>query len=643
MFSIIISEKGGAERREQYGQNEITIGRVKGNDLVLPKGNVSKRHARLIVRDGRYIVTDLKSTNGTYVNHRRITHATLVREGDRIYIGDFVLWLEDAATSHDGTESSFEPESSGTGNSYRRQARTAGSSPRSTSSGASPAGDQISHFPLEHDPDDSAPPVDLPVAPRLPTGLRARPTTSSEHMGNTLEVPTADQPRGVSSSTVSVAAISEHQVSSRAASSHPTDTRLRQHREALEQLISAVEQELGLDMLDATHDDEARRAIAQAVDRAVTTIGDNDDLPADLDAATLRAAGLAELLELGALGPYLNDDQLLQARVIGTALDVKLRGRNDGLDQLGFGTDASVGRILARLCQRLNLDPPNSDGYLDTTLENGKRLFAMTPQHTGGAHLIVLEGRGEQRENLEALVRSGTISRGMASLLRHCVRARANILVVGSRSEGKIDISSALASANRSGCTLWLHDEGHTGWTPADVTTVKLAGSAAERSRAITSACRIGPELIMVPPLGGADTLALLDAVTHGAAGIVLRINGVTARKALDRVATDMAAHRSALDQLVARQWLASSFDIAVEVTRLHDGRLRVVRIAELRSRSHGTTFTDIFAFAYHRVATGGSVEGAFYATGTVPRIVEDFAARGLPLDVSIFRRPPTF
>ena len=72
MFSIIISEKGGAERRESFDKNEINVGRVQGNDLMLPKGNVSKHHARLLFRDGRFIVTDLKSTNGTYVNGRKI-------------------------------------------------------------------------------------------------------------------------------------------------------------------------------------------------------------------------------------------------------------------------------------------------------------------------------------------------------------------------------------------------------------------------------------------------------------------------------------------------------------------------------------------------------------------------------------------
>src|SRR4051812_9046354 len=102
MFAIVISEKGGAERRELFAKHEINVGRVQGNDLMLPKGNVSKHHARLIFRDGRFIVTDLKSTNGTYVNGRKIAQATIVREGDKIYIGDFVLRIETGAAASAG-------------------------------------------------------------------------------------------------------------------------------------------------------------------------------------------------------------------------------------------------------------------------------------------------------------------------------------------------------------------------------------------------------------------------------------------------------------------------------------------------------------------------------------------------------------
>ncbi|MFO0663446.1 MAG: FHA domain-containing protein [Polyangiaceae bacterium] len=94
MFAVIISEKGGAERRETFDKPELKVGRVQGNDLVLPKGNVSKHHAKLLFKDGRFIVSDLNSTNGTYVNGRKIAQATIVREGDKVYVGDFVIRLE---------------------------------------------------------------------------------------------------------------------------------------------------------------------------------------------------------------------------------------------------------------------------------------------------------------------------------------------------------------------------------------------------------------------------------------------------------------------------------------------------------------------------------------------------------------------
>ena len=47
MFTVIVHEKGGAERRDAFDKNEINVGRVQGNDLMVSKGDVSKHHARL--------------------------------------------------------------------------------------------------------------------------------------------------------------------------------------------------------------------------------------------------------------------------------------------------------------------------------------------------------------------------------------------------------------------------------------------------------------------------------------------------------------------------------------------------------------------------------------------------------------------
>ena len=95
MIKITVKEKNGESRNIDLEKHEVTIGRVKGNDIVLPKGNVSKRHSRIVSKDGKLIIVDLKSTNGTYVNGRKITSPQPVLDTDKIYVGDFVLSVKE--------------------------------------------------------------------------------------------------------------------------------------------------------------------------------------------------------------------------------------------------------------------------------------------------------------------------------------------------------------------------------------------------------------------------------------------------------------------------------------------------------------------------------------------------------------------
>src|SRR5687767_15050204 len=105
MFSIIINEKGGQPRVMEFDKGEVTIGRVAGNDIVLPKGNISKRHSRIVQKDGKFIIVDLKSTNGTYVNGKKITAPQVIKDTDKVYIGDYTLQL----TNGGGAASAIEP------------------------------------------------------------------------------------------------------------------------------------------------------------------------------------------------------------------------------------------------------------------------------------------------------------------------------------------------------------------------------------------------------------------------------------------------------------------------------------------------------------------------------------------------------
>src|SRR6267143_958074 len=93
-FSVILTEKGGPTQRLDFECEEITIGRVDENDICLPKGNISKKHTRIVVKDGKIIVLDLRSTNGTYVNGRKLAGPQLISPADKVYIGDFILNVE---------------------------------------------------------------------------------------------------------------------------------------------------------------------------------------------------------------------------------------------------------------------------------------------------------------------------------------------------------------------------------------------------------------------------------------------------------------------------------------------------------------------------------------------------------------------
>jgi pSer/pThr/pTyr-binding forkhead associated (FHA) protein len=73
---------------------EFTVGREGG--LVIDDEFASNRHARFQVARGRWYVEDLNSTNGTWLNGRRIQAAQWLKKGDKIRIGHTVMTVEPA-------------------------------------------------------------------------------------------------------------------------------------------------------------------------------------------------------------------------------------------------------------------------------------------------------------------------------------------------------------------------------------------------------------------------------------------------------------------------------------------------------------------------------------------------------------------
>jgi hypothetical protein len=74
----------------ELSQAVINIGRDYANDIVINHPEISRRHARLTVQGGSYVLEDLGSTNGCFVNGQRLLGPHLLRPGELISFGDHI-------------------------------------------------------------------------------------------------------------------------------------------------------------------------------------------------------------------------------------------------------------------------------------------------------------------------------------------------------------------------------------------------------------------------------------------------------------------------------------------------------------------------------------------------------------------------
>jgi hypothetical protein len=90
---LLVTAGGLAGTTIGLSDQQITIGRANDATLVLNDDYASSRHARLFPQDGQWIVEDLGSTNGTYLDRQKVTQPTPVPPGVAIRIGKTVLEL----------------------------------------------------------------------------------------------------------------------------------------------------------------------------------------------------------------------------------------------------------------------------------------------------------------------------------------------------------------------------------------------------------------------------------------------------------------------------------------------------------------------------------------------------------------------
>jgi pSer/pThr/pTyr-binding forkhead associated (FHA) protein len=88
---LVITEPADQRGQAYTVGNELTIGRAAGCHVTVDDSYASQIHARVFSRDGRFLVEDLGSTNGTYLNRQKVSGPMQIDPGDRLQIGNTVL------------------------------------------------------------------------------------------------------------------------------------------------------------------------------------------------------------------------------------------------------------------------------------------------------------------------------------------------------------------------------------------------------------------------------------------------------------------------------------------------------------------------------------------------------------------------
>jgi pilus assembly protein CpaF len=536
MYAVVITEEGGARRRLAFSKPELTVGRVQGNDIVLSKRNVSKQHARLTLKDDQPVVVDLNSTNGTWVNGRKITAPCPLKQGDKIYIADFIITLE-----------------AENGGSERESA-----APRMSEPPPLPAKQPV--------PAKSSFPVRQSLGARRPMPADAR--SFEPKAGRATSLPPRIERRETDEAHLPA----------------KTETAIPAI-DPLTALLDRLADRIDIDNVEpaAMKNQERWSAARAAIAETFLTMQTAGTTSADLDMRRLAHIALHEAVGLGALDDVLSDESVRTIVVNGPAHVFIDKGQGLQAASLTFSSEAALLRVARRLAaqagQALQAQP-----VLHGRLAFGPRLTILQPPLVAKGPMIELHVSSSK--SLAQLAEKGWMSADAASYLAKAVAECRNIVVAGPRGSGVRQMMSALArELPESESIVAIEALPDLDIDRSRVIALTAASSGMSMTEAIEHGTRLQCEHLVISDLAGAPTMTALAAVLGREPGHLLGVHCWSAKDAMEGLM--LAAGCSGADRICIAQTIGSAIHLVVAMQRGPEGE-RVSAILEVQGHQAG-------------------------------------------------------
>lgn len=620
MFSIVITERGGAQRLLDFEALEVSIGRLEDNDVVLPRSNVSKRHARLVLKDERCVLIDMKSTNGTYLNGRKIAAPMMVGAGDKIYIGDFILALQDSPKLHAAQArlrerpatqpvSSLRPFASeplvepGLGghdlrDEPRPPRRTTPPPPPSQQAPAlnrAPAA--VDAWPLAAAPGVAAParPAPSTVPPSWPAPAVAQDRITPDARD---EGPTAERLERVTPPASPRAASAPPRVQDPESGGPATSPAVLAPSVRLQGALQTLMERLAARM-DVTEPRERAfpSEYQDTLDALICELADGGVIGPDLDRRFLTQAAISEAVGLGPLDRLLNNRSVREVVVDGPSRILADLGGGLSAVSSFFSSAQAVHVALRRLYARAGSEP-NAQPIDELELPDGSQVQVLLPPLSPGGPLISIRCPPRHAISPDGLITEGALSGEMLQLLRTAMQRRLNALVVGPAAGGVSTLLSALGSlcqdherivaVQRSPSLAIQHPH---------VLPLNQAGARGKHlGQLLRHAARLRGDRLVIDDVQPDDALHVLSCAA-ATRGVLVGVHAASPTAALEQL--EMFAQIAVGGAHASfASLIAQAFQLLVHVSADGGGARRVLSIAELRgARDHTLDVTPLYRY----------------------------------------------
>jgi pilus assembly protein CpaF len=354
---------------------------------------------------------------------------------------------------------------------------------------------------------------------------------------------------------------------------------------------------------------------------------------------------LDEIFGFGPLEPLLKDPDVSDILVNTYRQVIVERHGKLHPTEVRFKDDKHLLQIIDRIVSAVGRRIDESQPMVDARLPDGSRVNAIIPPLAiDGPHMSIRKFKRDALSG-EDLMRYESLTPAMLELLSGIVRARLNVLISGGTGAGKTTLLNVLS-------TFLPHDERivtiedsaelqlqqpHVIRLETRPSNVEGEGEVNQRALLI-NALRMRPDRIVVGEVRGSEAVDMLQAMNTGHDGSLTTLHANTPRDALGRLETMISMAGLNLPERAMRQQVASAINVVIQVSRLTDGRRKVVNISEIVGMEGETvTMQDIFVFEREDTTEDGQVVGRFRSTGIRPKFADRLKEYGIRLPATMF------